>query len=209
VPERVIAKSPEQAKAGARERIIAAAFAVLAQRGARETSVKEVAKAAGVAPGLVHYYFATKGELLLEVVRETCRAYREELARVDLPADPIASTRALLAWSKRRGMEMPDWFRLLVDLDAMALREPDLAREVSVLKAEVRANTAALVAAVEQKLGAALGPGREGIASVIVPAIDGLILQKLIDPTFDIDAGFAALEAMLVSLLRAARPAIG
>ena len=88
----------------------------------------------------------------------------------------------------------------------MALRDPDLAREVAVLKAEVRTNTAALVAAVEQRLGAALGPGREGIASVIVPAVDGLILQRLVDPTFDIDAGFEALEAMLISLMRAARP---
>jgi AcrR family transcriptional regulator len=201
----VIQRAPDTTSA--KDRIVAAAFAVLAERGGRETSIKEVAKAAGVAPGLVHYYFTSKGELLLEVVRAVCRTYREELARVELSPDPIASTRALLAWSKRRGMEMPDWYRLLVDLDAMALRDPALAREVAVLRAEVRQNTAALVADVERKLGAALGPAREGLAAVLVAAVDGLVLQGLIDPGFDLDAGFAALEAMLICMMQAARPA--
>ena len=203
--QRALAKSSPQADRSAREKIIAAAFTVLAERGSHETSIKEIARAAGVAPGLVHYYFASKGELLLEVVRAACTSYREEMAALELPEDPLERTKALLAWSKRRGLEMPEWYRLMVDLDALALRDADLAREVSELKREVRDHTASLVADVEMKVGIKLGPTHGGLASVIIPAIDGLILQKLIDPKFDLEGGLDALETLLVTLLVSAK----
>jgi hypothetical protein len=142
---------------------------------------------------------------LLEVVRAACTSYREEMAALELPEDPLERTKALLAWSKRRGLEMPEWYRLMVDLDALALRDADLAREVSELKREVRDHTASLVADAEMKVGYKLGPTHGGLASVIIPAIDGLILQKLIDPKFDLEGGLDALETLLVTLLASAR----
>lgn len=204
MPGRVSAQ-PANASESAKQRIVAAALSVLAERGSHETSVKEVARAAGVAPGLVHYYFASKGELLLAVVRETCRAYREEMDAVELPPGAVARTRALLEWSKLRGLERPDWYRLLVDLDALALRDEALAREVGVLKREVRGHVALLVEDAEAQLGTSLGPSADAIASVLVYAVDGLVLQRLIDPEFDLDGGFAALEAMLVSMIENAQ----
>lgn len=203
--QRALAKSSPQADRSAREKIVAAAFTVLAERGSHDSSIKEIARAAGVAPGLVHYYFASKGELLLEVVRAACTAYREEMAALQLPEDPLERTKALLAWSKRRGLEMPEWYRLMVDLDALALRDADLAREVSELKREVRDHTASLVADAEAKAGVKLGPTHGGLAAVIIPAIDGLILQKLIDPKFDLEGGLDALETLLVTLLASAQ----
>jgi len=190
-----------EAEPPARDKIVAAAFSVLAGRGSHETSIKEIARAAGVAPGLVHYYFASKGELLLEVVRSACQAYRAEMAALELPADPMQRTRALLAWSKQRGLELPDWYRMIADLEALALRDPGLAKEVAELRREVRAHTAALVAEAEAALGASLGVTHDGLAAVIIPAIDGLVVQKLLDDAFDLEAGFDALEKMLVSLL--------
>lgn len=183
----------------AKERIIAAAFSVLAERGSAEASVKEVARAAGVAPGLVHYYFSNKGELLLEVVREACRAFRADMDRIELPDDGAERTRSLLSWSKAQALERPDWYRLLVELDALALRDPAVAREVSLLKREVRDHVAGLVRAAEPRLGGAA----DSFAAVIIYAVDGLVVQYLIDRSFDLDAGFAALESMLIATLSA------
>jgi AcrR family transcriptional regulator len=188
-----------------RSRIVRAASAVLASRGSHAASIKEIAREAQVAPGLVHYYFASKGELLLEVVRQTCRSYQTEMAAVTLPGDPVELTRALLGWSKRRSLELPDWYRLLVDLDALALRDAELAREVAVLKREVRGHIAASIALVEERLGAPIGPGRDALAAVVMVAVDGMVIQKLVDPSFDVDAAFAALETMLVELIQRAR----
>jgi AcrR family transcriptional regulator len=184
-----------------RERIVAAAYRVLSQQGSHATSIKEIAKAAGVAPGLVHYYFESKEQLLLEVTRDCCRVYREEMSALTLPADAIERTRALLEFSKRRGLASPDWYRLLVDLDALALRDEALAREVAGLRKEIRDHVASLVGDAEDALGFPLGPTREALAAVLMGSVDGLIVQRLIDPSFDIDAGFAAVEQQLVALV--------
>ncbi|NUP07748.1 MAG: TetR/AcrR family transcriptional regulator [Polyangiaceae bacterium] len=192
---------PPTLRGAARERIVAAAFKVLAERGSHNTSIKEIAKAAGVAAGLVHYYFASKEALLLEVTRECSRRYRDEMASIPLPEDPREQTRTLLHWSKDRGLTLPDWYRLLVDLDALALRDAALAKEVSDLKREVRAHLCGHIAAVEGRLSRPLGQSHTAYAAVLMAAVDGLILQRLIDPEFDMNAGFSALESMLIALL--------
>ncbi|WP_236246301.1 TetR family transcriptional regulator [Streptomyces sp. CC210A] len=53
---------------GARERILEAARAEFAQRGYDKTSVRGIAKAAGVDPALVHHYFGTKDEVFAAAV---------------------------------------------------------------------------------------------------------------------------------------------
>ncbi|MEU3608782.1 TetR family transcriptional regulator [Streptomyces sp. NPDC035033] len=53
---------------GARERILEAARTQFAERGYDKTSVRGVAKAAGVDPALVHHYFGTKDEVFAAAV---------------------------------------------------------------------------------------------------------------------------------------------
>ncbi|MCP3822347.1 TetR family transcriptional regulator [Streptomyces sp. A3M-1-3] len=53
---------------GARERILAAARTDFAERGYDKTSVRGIAKAAGVDPALVHHYFGTKDELFAAAI---------------------------------------------------------------------------------------------------------------------------------------------
>ncbi|MEU8758437.1 TetR family transcriptional regulator [Streptomyces sp. NPDC048659] len=67
---------------GARERILAAARTQFAERGYDKTSVRGIAKEAGVDPALVHHYFGTKDEVFasaIEVSFEPATAVREVL----------------------------------------------------------------------------------------------------------------------------------
>ena len=57
-----------------RERILAAALRVFAEKGYRGTTIRAVAAAAGVDPALVHHYFGTKDDLFL--------------AALEMPVDP-------------------------------------------------------------------------------------------------------------------------
>ena len=68
---------------GTREAILAAARAGFAARGYDATSVRAVAREAGVDPALVHHFFGTKEELFV--------------AAMQLPVDPAAVVRGLLA----------------------------------------------------------------------------------------------------------------
>jgi AcrR family transcriptional regulator len=60
--------APRGSAAQTRERIIAAARDLFAQRGIDAVSVRDIAAAAGVSHPLVHHYFGTKTQILDEIV---------------------------------------------------------------------------------------------------------------------------------------------
>ena len=60
------------------EKILQAAFTVLSREGYENASIKEIAEEAGVAQGLVHYYFKSK-QLLVLAVLPTLRKKRDEV----------------------------------------------------------------------------------------------------------------------------------
>ena len=80
-------------RAGTRERIVAAAVALFAERGFDATSVNEVVLRAGVAKGALYHHFASKDDLLYEVYRELVdrqlAGLREILGRGRAPADTL------------------------------------------------------------------------------------------------------------------------
>jgi TetR/AcrR family transcriptional repressor of bet genes len=55
-------------RAERRQQIAAALLEVMAERGYEGASIHDVAEAAGLTPGLVHYHFETKLEILLALV---------------------------------------------------------------------------------------------------------------------------------------------
>ncbi|MER5963695.1 TetR family transcriptional regulator [Streptomyces sp. NPDC002057] len=61
-------RTEEESGPGARERILEAARAQFAERGYDKTSMRAVAKAAGVDPALVHHYFGTKDEVFAAAI---------------------------------------------------------------------------------------------------------------------------------------------
>ncbi|MGW7056196.1 TetR/AcrR family transcriptional regulator [Streptomyces sp. NPDC054887] len=61
-------RSPQDAGPGARERILAAARDEFAERGYDKTSMRGIAKAAGVDAALVHHYFGTKDDVFAAAI---------------------------------------------------------------------------------------------------------------------------------------------
>src|SRR5215831_13216949 len=76
-------------RADNRERLVAAGYTVLSEQGYEATTVKEVARVADVSPGLFHYYFASKEELLVAVLHEAGARYGRLMRdlRTSVPAD--------------------------------------------------------------------------------------------------------------------------
>ncbi|TLQ44450.1 TetR/AcrR family transcriptional regulator [Streptomyces marianii] len=62
------ARTEAETGPGARERILEAAREEFAERGYDKTSVRGIAKAAGVDPALVHHYFGTKDEVFAAAI---------------------------------------------------------------------------------------------------------------------------------------------
>ncbi len=64
-----------------RARLIDAGYTILSEKGIEATTVKEIARLAGVSPGLFHYYFASKDELLLAVLYEAGKRFSQQLSQ--------------------------------------------------------------------------------------------------------------------------------
>ena len=99
---------------------------MLSEKGYEATTVKEVAHVAGVSPGLFHYYFASKEELLLAVLREAGARYGRMMQdlRATVPADHFLE--AAFAALRERVTREPGWYRLRYELFALGLRNPTL-----------------------------------------------------------------------------------
>jgi len=80
-----------------RELIVAAARTSVLERGLAATSVREVARAAGVSIGTVTYHFSGIDELLTEVLRVTLRDfYRPRRRRLDQDTTALARLQLLI-----------------------------------------------------------------------------------------------------------------
>ena len=71
------AQPEEQQKT--RERIIAAASKILAEKGYDATTLREIAREAQAGPGLVHYYFGGKDQLLIEVLQVAGQQFHQRM----------------------------------------------------------------------------------------------------------------------------------
>ena len=74
--------APEEPASETRERLLAAAERLFAERGFAEVSVRMIAGEAGVNWSLVGYYFRGKGGLLAEVYRRHCTTLNRERLRL-------------------------------------------------------------------------------------------------------------------------------
>src|ERR1700684_3890995 len=79
------------------QRIVEAMRRSVAQRGTAGSTFDHVSREAGVSRGLLHYYFGTKEQLLLEAVRRDCELRLERLARQRCTATPADEFIALMA----------------------------------------------------------------------------------------------------------------
>ena len=182
-----------------RDRIVDAAYQILAEKGYDATTFKEIARSAQAAQGLIHYYFGSKDQLLLEVLKEASERTRQEMQRfvAALPEEHPRRGKSVLAQQKHRVTRQPEWYRLRYELFALGMRKPELLPSVGELLAKGRRG-------VGQVLGRLAGKeiaDREALSAVMLACFDGLALQKLADPDFDLDGGYRVLDRMIGSVV--------
>src|SRR6202035_3104087 len=127
-------RMPDQTK----ERIVDAAYRTLVKRGYHETAMKDIAAEAGVAPGLAHYYFETKEDLLVAAIEHGCEPVMNgwEQAGMNLsgplPEDaaPMMFGRAGVELEKEELKPYRGLFLLTFDIFGVGLHNPKIAAAV-------------------------------------------------------------------------------
>jgi TetR/AcrR family transcriptional repressor of bet genes len=195
-----------------RQQIVDALLPVMAERGYEGASIQAIARRAGLAPGLIHYHFESKQQILLEAVRQLTALFearfqalaaeaatpRERLrAFIDarLARGPGASQTAVAAW---------------VIVGAEAVRQP----EVKVAFQEVmRAQRALLERLLRDQAGETLGARDvQHLCAIVLAAIEGAFqLSVSADEVMPKDYAartlLAVVESHLAALPRRARRA--
>lgn len=184
------------------ERILEAARHLLATHGYRAVTVDQIAQAAGVSRGLLHYYFASKEELLAKVVRrniETSLARSRELFKAvsDTTSLVNAFVEAYFAVLERD----PSLYTSSFEAFVQGRHQPAVASELADLYAARRAAIAEGLAEAGRRGLIAPPADPQGLASLLIAIADGVALQALIDPELATERIADTAAPLLVEIL--------
>jgi TetR/AcrR family transcriptional repressor of bet genes len=111
--------------AGREAEFVRGAYQALAEVGARELSLRVLAKQLGVSPGLLVYYFKTKDNLFLETMRwallEVVERIRSRLEDIDDPEEALVALVDALFDDPRSSR---DFYLVYLDLVGHSVRDP-------------------------------------------------------------------------------------
>jgi AcrR family transcriptional regulator len=182
--------------------IVSAAQRCLARDGYANISIKDIAHEAGVAPGLIHYYFDSKEDLLIAAVRETAVRYREEFfGQLRNDGDPRAGLTTAIEWAGRKLKEDPAWFLLIMELYNLSLHDEKVRVELISMLREERALVTEAVSAILATTPEQLGVSAELLGTLILAVFDGVIIHTLIDPAVDPIENLSAAARAITALL--------
>jgi AcrR family transcriptional regulator len=184
------AGGPAGSARGARRRdqLVRAGVDLLAERGWPGLTARAVAERAGTHQGLVHYHFgglpALKRAVADAAVREAFEPAVALLTAADSwPAGVSAVVRATAAqWEPRTA-------RITAELVAASLQDPEVGELLRATLAAVRARLVPWLAASGEA-------EPQGLATLLVAALDGLVLHRLLDPALVLEDVAAAADSL-------------
>ena len=197
---------PSEEQHKTKKRIIAAASKVLAEKGYEATTLREISREAQAAPGLVHYYFGGKDELLVEVLQAAGRSFHRRMEHLVQHAPIDRSLEAVLTQLRERVDLEPEVYRLRYESFSLGLHNPVIEPRVRERLAQRRDEIGSVMVRVLENSERTDGAKHSTLDPTILAALllsifDGLALQKIMDPTFDLEAAYHLLAQTLHGLL--------
>ena len=178
---------------GKSQRIVEAMRRSVAQRGMAGSTFDHVAREAGVSRGLLHYYFGTKEQLLIEAVRHDCELRMQLLQAQLADARTAEDFTGLLAQQLERTVrEEPDFVTLMFEVFTLSRRNEDIAAEYVQLMRSTRDQVAGMLADAQREGVIALGADPDTVAELLFVLADGFALRMLTEPDRDFEAALAA-----------------
>jgi AcrR family transcriptional regulator len=183
-------------------RIVEAMRRSVARRGTAGSTFDHVAREAGVSRGLLHYYFGTKEQLLVEAVRRDCELRLELLERQLAEARTAEDVIGLMAQNLQEAVrEDPDFVTLVFELFTLSRRNEDIAVEYAELMRRTREQVADMLATAQREGVVRLHAEPDTVAEILFALADGFALRMLTEPERDFDATVAAGIACARTLL--------
>jgi AcrR family transcriptional regulator len=174
------------------QRIIEAMRASVGTRGAAGSTFDHVAREAGVSRGLLHYYFGSKEQLLVEVVRHDCNMRIEAMDERIERAETIDEILAALVAGLEEFIEgEPGSQAVIYEMLSASRRSDDIRAELAELYRRWRTHLAERLRVKEREGVVRLQADPESVASMLFALGDGFGIQVISDPDWDREAAFA------------------
>ena len=165
-----------------KKEIIAGLYKCLASTGHEQVSVKDIAEAAGVSRGVIHYYFESKKDIMLAVVDDFVEGhenlFRDRLKPVD---DPWERLRLFISLAVEHTVVDPEATMFFLNIYQMAMTDEDVRAGTRASYAHFRDVIRLLV-----EYGVARGEfakvDAERFAFYLVGCMEGMWLQLAMNP---------------------------
>jgi AcrR family transcriptional regulator len=183
--------TPKRLEGDKARRIIEAMRTSVATRGAAGSTFDHVAREAGVSRGLLHYYFGSKEQLLVEVVRHDCE---ERIAAMDARIERARDAEEIVA-ALVRGLEdfiegEPGSPAVIYELLSASRHSDDIRAELAELYRRWRTDLAEALRVKQREGVVKLQGDPEAVASMLFALGDGFGIQVLSDPDWDRQPAF-------------------
>jgi AcrR family transcriptional regulator len=190
-----------------RQRLLAAAGTVFAQRGYRGASVEEIASQAGYTIGALYSNFAGKEELLLAFLEQQLTRIAERIVTAargeDDAADKLrAAAREWMAFLD----DEPELYVLMIEFWTIWVRDDELRPRHAERFAAVRSFVGGLIQEKADEMGISMRLPPEQIGAAVVALADGLALQHLADPVALPRDLYPSVLAILIQALEGRAP---
>jgi len=183
-----------------RERILAAATELFATRGYAGAGVDRLAERSGIAKTAIYYHFGNKEGLLAAVLERTATEWIEAIQQAARHAgDPAARLDRALVGMRAMLEERPWIYKLFQILTLEVAEEKPEIRET--LQGIIRRARSAITEGIREALGVDL-PDAEGVAGLLLAALDGISLGMQIDPErVSLDSVFLDLRRVITFMI--------
>jgi TetR/AcrR family fatty acid metabolism transcriptional regulator len=164
--------------------IIEAAAAVFARDGFANAKMADVAEEAGIGKGTIYEYFPSKEDLFLDLCRHLVRWPQDKTRFAGDPRDAIKHVIVAILESYEKAAS---FFTILIDYWSVVVRDKDAKRDLFLAQGEgfydyPRRLVAEVVRAGQTRKVFAKTFAPEKIAQIIIAAIEGLRIQRMLDP---------------------------
>src|SRR4051812_7769280 len=183
-------------------RILIAARRLIARRGIDRSHVVDIANEAGVARGLVNYYFGTKDRLLAHVMEADATARTRRLRELLTPANTLEQVIDALTHALREFMNQePGAHLALQELTTLAMRKPEFQQHRARLHTAYRDTLAELLAERQRHGVLAVSSDPQAVAALLIALGHGIATETAADPQWDATAALELARAVTYRLL--------
>ena len=188
-----------------REQLVAAALAVALREGVEAVTIRSVAREAGVRPGIIHYVFQDKHEMLAALSRQVAAIASTYLDDAIAAGGDISTTMHALADGMWKGLEARSHHQLLtIEIATLGARDERMRAIVLDQLREQWAASEQYLTAAARLSGVTYSMEVPLLARMVSAEIDGIQIAWMVE--HDDAAAIASFHAIADAILGTVRP---